>query len=160
MRINLTMTRSDVHPWPAGAERAIRRNFGEFCVFEEALLICHCADVDLLRDAFVRLAYSRGLRFSPADDRSHGMNKDGVEGRKANRLYWTRQWHRVFHRGQGNVRIEVLAIELPILMDFNFHKFSPLRMLLEISQVIFSGENISVLNRVELLRLALALVGK
>lgn len=157
LKINLTMTRSNVHSWPTGAERAIRWNFCELCVFKETLLICHCADVDLLWNAFMRLAYSRGLRFSPADNCSHRMNENRIEGWEANRLHWTSQWNWVFHSCQSDVCIKVFRIEFPILMHLYFNKFSPLRMFFKISQVIFAGKHISVLNRMKLLRLALAL---
>lgn len=121
--INLTMTRSDVHSWPTGTKSAIRRNFCELCVFKETLLVCHCADVNLLRNAFVRLAYSRGFRFSPADNRSHRMNEDGIKGWKANRHHWTsyRDW--VFHCGQGNVRVKVFAIKPRVRRVLGFDHF-------------------------------------
>lgn len=129
----LTMTRSDVHSWPTGAKRAIRWNFRKLCVFKETLLICHCADVDLFRNTLVRLAYSRGFRFPPTDDCSHRVYEDRIEGWKADWLHWASQWHWVFQCYQSNVRIEIFAVELPILMDFNFNKISLLRMFFEIS---------------------------
>lgn len=139
------MTWSNILTWPASTEGSWGRYFRKLIVAQKAFFVCHSANIDLFRNAFmVKSVCTRVFWPTPTNDRPKWMNKHRVKIWQANWLNRRCEWNWIFHCSDSNISVEIIRFVIPIRMNFDLHKFTLLWRAFKISQIVFSSVNIRV----------------